>query len=272
MGVMKMDMPMQFGLLAGGAAMLDPRGTGGNTGSAINKGMQAGLGTMLPLMQWQQNKKDRKEDRDWNKSQDMIRNVLAERQFKMRKDALEGEAENRDARTNIARSQYNLQKDKMAYDIKLLEQQNRAMSDFSTRMIQGLPGGAGQSGYTAAGGDPANRTEPGAHGQAQPVSERMTDEQVYQYASQAIAGGAKPQAVKALIDSRGPSTDPSSPMFDRSAWTSSAVQKEAKRRYDNKEFTTMEEAVIVVLQDINAKEVGRRQYGTARRESMSQTK
>ena len=56
----------QLGLLSAGAAMLDPRGTGGNVGASVNKSVQAGLGTYIPMMQWQERRDDRKTDRDWS--------------------------------------------------------------------------------------------------------------------------------------------------------------------------------------------------------------
>ena len=124
------NQPAQLGLLSAGAAMLDPRGTNGNIGSSINKSVQAGLGTYVPLMQWQQNKKDRKEDRDWRKQQDTIQNVLQERTYKMRKQALEGEAENREVNTNIRRAQFGLQQQQAQRDIERLQSQSAALSQW----------------------------------------------------------------------------------------------------------------------------------------------
>jgi hypothetical protein len=134
----------QLGLLSAGAAMLDPRGTGGNTGAAFNKGIRAGMNTYIPMMQWQQNKKDRKEDRNWNKEQDVIRNVLQERQFKQRKAALESETENRSERTDIARAQLGMQQ-------KQFEQSQAAykmkMDMYSQFMGGGEPAGPQTTNY-----------------------------------------------------------------------------------------------------------------------------
>lgn len=99
------DKAMQMGLLSAGAAMLAP----GRKGSAVSRGVNAGVNTYIPMMQWQERRADRKEDRNWGKEQDIIRNVLQERQFKMRQTALEGEAENRDANTNIRRASLRMQ-------------------------------------------------------------------------------------------------------------------------------------------------------------------
>ena len=98
----------QLGLLSAGAAMLDPRGTRGEIGASINKSVQAGLGTYIPMMQWNQNKKDRKEDRDWNKNQDVIRNTLAERQFKLRKATAEAELDNRTQSMDLQRARFGM--------------------------------------------------------------------------------------------------------------------------------------------------------------------
>ena len=105
---LKGNQAAQLGLLSAGAAMLDPRGTDGNTGAALNKAVRSGLNTYVPMMQWQQDKKDRKSDRDWKKQQDMIRNVLEERQFKMRKKTFEAETEHRAAQMSMQQAKFGM--------------------------------------------------------------------------------------------------------------------------------------------------------------------
>ena len=217
---LKDNMPMQFGLLAGGAAMLDPRGTQGKVGSAINKGMQAGLGTMIPLMQWQQNKKDRKEDRDWNKEQDMIRNVLAERQFKMRSEALESESENRAERTNLARAQYGLAKQKMDYDIAELERKNAALSQFTQMSTLGVPrsGAVDQSKIGPRVGNVGKGLPPDAYRPA-----------TYpEMAVGAAAAGIEPGVANMLMKGQFSKTDPDSPYASASVGTMKDIDTRAR--------------------------------------------
>ena len=45
--------PEALALLSAGAGMLDPRGTYGSAGAGINKGIRQGLGTYLPMAQFQ---------------------------------------------------------------------------------------------------------------------------------------------------------------------------------------------------------------------------
>ena len=56
----------------GGAAMADPRGTYGSAGASMSNAMRAGMGAYLPMMQWQQQRADKKDEKDYRKSRDRI--------------------------------------------------------------------------------------------------------------------------------------------------------------------------------------------------------
>lgn len=72
MDMMDPKMAMYMSLLQAGAAASDPRGTYGSGGAAINNALRAGMGTYLPLMQWQQQRADKKDEKDYRKNRDKI--------------------------------------------------------------------------------------------------------------------------------------------------------------------------------------------------------
>lgn len=239
------NQPAQLGLLSAGAAMLDPRGTNGNIGSSINKSVQAGLGTYVPLMQWQQNKKDRKEDRDWRKQQDTIQNVLQERTYKMRKQALEGEAENREVNTNIRRAQFGLMEEKANREIAQLQAQSAAMSQFAS----------GQKPNPEYANQPPPMSINPATGQ--PFGNRvsktlpMTDQDKMMMLAQMQQGGMNSGAASTLMKSQFSKTDPSSPNYSSSADKGATIDVLARRMVKEGKAKTYEDAKMQLMQKMD---------------------
>jgi hypothetical protein len=176
-------------------------------------------------MQWQQNKKDRKEDRDWSKQQDMIKNVLQERQFKMRKEAFEGEAENREARTNIAQAQFGLARKQYEQGIVQLQAKNEAMSQLWKAKAQGMPNPAAQGQFgPRVGNDPKTGAPPG-------VSPYIpaTDEQLGMFGAKALSAGGNKDAVEMMTSGASGIMDPQSSNFKSSNFNAANNLAEAKR-------------------------------------------
>ena len=224
----------QLGLISMGAAMLDPRGTGGNTGAALNKGVQAGLNTYVPMMQWQQNKKDRKEDKDYRKSQDMIQNVLAERQFKLRKATTESELDNREQSMNLQRARFGMEQAKYNTALEQYQQQMQFGKTMAEYMTKGKP--------TEASKQPPIRVGPGGvpYGEM-PQREPLTanEEKLMKY--QFMAAGGNKSAMDQLGGGGG-IMDPTSEQFKSANFSANDLDVEAKIMVKNGEYKTIEEA------------------------------
>lgn len=65
-------MALAMAMMSGGAAMMDPRGTYGSAGAALNQGFQAGMGSYMPMMQFAQKAAERKEEKDYRKKRDRM--------------------------------------------------------------------------------------------------------------------------------------------------------------------------------------------------------
>ena len=259
---LKGNQAAQLGLLSAGAAMLDPRGTDGNTGAALNKGVRAGLGTYIPMMQWQQNKKDRKSDRDWKKQQAMIRNVLEERQFKLRQKTFEAETANREANTNIKQAQFGLQKEKMNREIEQQRMLNASISQF----YQGMTGGVA-SDPTKAPMRINQKT-----GKPYGAKREMTDQEASQLGALALSSGGDAGAIKMMMDARGKSGDPDSPRFNKSTFNAQSELAEARRLVATGQAKTLEEGIYIARKNLNADALYERQFAGEQQNYMSNIK
>jgi hypothetical protein len=215
----------QLGLLSAGAAMFGSSRSGGDR---INRSVQTGLNTYVPMMQWQQNKKDRKTDRDWNKQQDVIRNVLQERQFKMRSEAIDSEMENREARTNIARAQFGLAQTKMQNDLDMLEAQNKAMSQLYTAKSQGMPNPAAQGQFGPLVGNDPKTSAPRGVSPYIPA----TDEQLGMFGAKAYAAGGNKDAIEMLTQGSGGLMNPQSSQFKSANFNTDNILKVGQQYVD----------------------------------------
>ena len=177
---------MAMALMSAGTAMLDSRGTNGQFGASLNKGMQAGLGTYVPMMMWQENQKTKKEDRDWSKEQDNIRNTQSDRRFQLAQETFEAESKNREERTNIARGQFGIAQQKLDQSKAIFERQNKMME-----MIGGMIGGS----RMPVGGQPPQTTDP----QQRPEPGGWPDNQQGQYGS----GKPNPAQISVMAEQAG---------------------------------------------------------------------
>ena len=220
---MKQFDPAMLGLIAGGAAMMDPRGTYGSSGAAINKGIQAGLRSYLPLAQFQARKKEAATRRKDVKAQNQFRNTLLERQMELSESSAEATAESRERTYNLQKAQFGLEQDKYQAELDRLKSQNKMLSQWIDPPVP-----TGVSG-PRVDNDPRTSLPPGYGGQQQwgPRDEAI--------GAMAIQSGVEPGAVRMLAESRRPIIDPTVKGYSRSAHYTWLEGEKAVRQLTPKE-------------------------------------
>jgi hypothetical protein len=220
-----------LGLMSAGASMF---GSSRSSGDRLNRAVQTGINTYTPMMQWQENKKDRKEDRDWKKNQDVIRNVLQERQFKLRKATAESELDNREQALNLQRARFGIEEKKYNTALEQYQNQMQFGQQMAEYMTEGKP--------TAAAGQPPMKMGPGG----QPYGEMpqrapltANEEKLMKY--QFMASGGKKSAMDQLGGGGG-IMDPTSEQFKSANFSANDLDVEAKIMVKNGEYKTIEEA------------------------------
>ena len=140
-----------------GAGMLDPRGTGGSFGAALNKGVQQGMGAYVPMMMFAQQSAERKaregkQDKRYSQEQKRLAQQHRDRMF-MQQMGLEQNADNhsllmdlRESSLQLNQSQFDWQKkqaeqqmgiktEQRDYERLKDEQQQQRMQEFTGRMF-----------------------------------------------------------------------------------------------------------------------------------------
>ena len=117
---------MWMGLLSAGAGMLDPRGTYGSTGASINRGLQQGLGTYIPMAQWMQKSNLQKEDRDYRKERDEV----MDRFRQTRQDLMQTEIDQRSQANKLRERQVDIQESQFQMERDAYERQQELIKQF----------------------------------------------------------------------------------------------------------------------------------------------
>lgn len=198
--------PANMALISAGAGMMDPTGTYGNAGAAINRGIQQGMKTYLPLAQFQAREKEAATRRKDLKEQNQFRNNLLEKQL--------NQAEKyQDATTQYRTDTINLERTKMERELKRLEQQQLMMGQFSDYAINGMPNpaAAGAAG-PRVGNDPATGLPPGMPARVPMTPGQFGSMQAQMMSGTKIPGGAFTGLNKAAF----PSTQPGSSNYSMS--------------------------------------------------------
>ena len=203
--------PEQQKQAMGMALMSAGMGTLGATGSAgqmMNQGFQQGMGTYMPMMQWMQQSALSKEDKEYKKKRDKIKDRYLKNQESAQAvglDQRQQQIEMSAASQRAQNTQWNVQnkqaRDEWAYKMKALESEKSALGNLIEFATGGIPG-PGQMGPRV-----------GNVGKGTPPTSPMTPQQWGALSAAFIQAGANPQAVKALGEGQFGAVDPSSPYF-----------------------------------------------------------
>lgn len=124
---------LAMALLTGGAQMMNPVGTFGNAGAQFSRGVQQGMGTFMPMMQFYQQSNLAKEDRDYKKSRDKTMDRFRKNQesaqairLDMAQQQLDISRENADSMRGLR----SLQEQQLQMQIDLANQRKEFMSQF----------------------------------------------------------------------------------------------------------------------------------------------
>jgi hypothetical protein len=124
--------PQLLAILSGSAALMDPRGTYGSAGAALNQGLQAGFGTYLPMMQWQQEAQAKKAQEDYQRQQDTFKNELATKQFDLSQQKLENMTQFQASQLDLAKAR--LRQGRLRQGVNQINQlpaETRAFNNFN---------------------------------------------------------------------------------------------------------------------------------------------
>lgn len=146
-------------LLSAGAGMMDSRGTYGGAGAQFNKGVQQGLNTYMPAMQFQKRREERQKNREMQQKQWDVQNRFAKNretfaaaQYQMQADKMAQDQKNWEEQMAISREQFGI--------VKQQWERDQAMHDAKMSALQNLLGtpeqlqdnpGAGEAGVPGYG-------------------------------------------------------------------------------------------------------------------------